>query len=74
MKNLRLQIALLLYVILVSVLLYYKPKLFFKGEDGSLKEFGVGHDKTIVPLWLVVLLLAFLSYYMSCLFMAMINK
>ena len=74
MQNLRLQIALLLYVVLVSVLLYYKPKPFFKGEDGSLKEFGVGHDKTIMPLWLVVLLLAFLAYYVACLIIAIINK
>lgn len=74
MKHLRFQIALLLYVIFVSILFYYKPKLFFKEEDGDLRQFGVGHTKTIMPLWLVVLLLAFGSYYISCVFMAIISK
>ena len=62
LKQNTLQCALILYLILVLSLIYMKPKFLLK-NDGSLKEFGTGNDKTVVPLWLCVLLLAMLSYY-----------
>lgn len=51
-----------LFVILYSILNYIKPSLLFE-PDGSIREFGIGRKKkTIIPLWLIVLVLAFLSY------------
>ena len=56
------QCSLILYIILVLPLIYMKPKFLFK-NDGSLKEFGTGNDKTVFPFWLLVGLMAMLSYY-----------
>ncbi len=64
-RNLRVQLALLVYLVLITGLLYLKPSLFYN-KDGSLKQFGTGGgDKTLAPLWLVILLLAILSYYVA---------
>ena len=63
--NLRIQVSLLIYLVTITAVLYSKSNIFYK-KDGSLKEFGTGgKGKTILPLWLVILLLAILSYFMS---------
>ena len=39
-----------------------KPSFLFK-PDGSMREFGIGYkNKTILPLWLVAILLSMLCY------------
>ena len=54
--------AILLFVTLFVILNYVKPAIIFK-DDGSLREFGVGYkNKTILPIWLATIMLAFLSY------------
>ena len=59
-----LQISILIYLLLVGVILYLKPNIFF--YDGKLKQFGTNDKtKTILPLWLAFLLSAVFSYYMS---------
>ena len=64
-RNLRVQLSLLIYLVLISGLLYAKP-LSFYNNDGSLRQFGTGGgEKTLTPLWLVILLLAILSYYIA---------
>ena len=63
MKN-RIQLSILIYLIFIMVLLYAKPQ-FIYNEDGTLKKFGTGNDKTILPLWMIVLILAFISYYIT---------
>jgi hypothetical protein len=36
---------------------------FLYNEDGSLREFGVGYSsKTVLPIWLIAILLGILSY------------
>ena len=35
---------------------------YFYDQQGNLKQFGTGHTKTIVPLWLAVLLLNIILY------------
>lgn len=71
LKTNSLQCSLILYVILVLSLIYMKPKFLVK-SDGTLKEFGTGKDKTVVPFWLCVLLLAMLSYYV-CKALSVVN-
>jgi hypothetical protein len=40
----------------------FKPR-FIYNEDGSLRQFGIGFQrKTVVPAWLVAIVLAILSY------------
>jgi hypothetical protein len=40
----------------------FKPGFLFK-NDGSIREFGVGYrNKTILPIWLLAIILGILSY------------
>lgn len=69
--NLRIQIAVLIYLVSITVLLYSNPRWFYTREN-ELKPFGTGKGKTIMPLWLAILLLAILSYYISHLIMLIV--
>lgn len=54
--------SILLFIILYSCILIAKPALIFE-KDGSLRHFGIGIDKrTVVPIWLVAIILAIISY------------
>jgi len=63
-KNLRIQLSIILYLIFISILIVVKPTHIYK-KDGSLKTFGTGKHNTIFPLWLMIFVGAFLSYYLS---------
>lgn len=55
-------IAIVIFVIGVGILAMMKPR-FIYNDDGTLREFGLGYrKKTIVPLWLAVIILAILAY------------
>lgn len=52
----------MLYVIVFMLVQYMNPS-FIYNEDGSLREFGVGYSsKTVLPIWLIAILLGILSY------------
>jgi hypothetical protein len=54
--------AILLYTIVFMLVQYINPS-FIYNDDGSLREFGVGYsNKTILPIWLVAIILGILSY------------
>ena len=54
--------AIVLYIIVFMLVQYINPS-FIYNEDGSLREFGVGYsNKTILPIWLVAIILGILSY------------
>lgn len=54
--------AILLYVAVFMLVQYMNPS-FIYNEDGSLREFGIGYSsKTVLPIWLVAILLGILSY------------
>ena len=54
--------AILLYIIVFMLVQYINPS-FIYNDDGSLREFGVGYsNKTILPIWLVAIVLGILSY------------
>jgi hypothetical protein len=60
-----LTMAILLFIILFTVIHMYKPVLIYN-TDGSLRQFGIGYrKKTVVPLWLVTILLAILTFSIS---------
>ena len=55
-------ISILIFVSLFALVQLYAPH-FLYNEDGSLREFGIGYKKkTVIPNWLVALILAILSY------------
>ncbi len=54
--------AILTYLVLFLLINYIKPG-FLYNKDGSIRSFGLGHNrKTIIPIWLVSIILAILCY------------
>ena len=54
--------SIVIFAILIAIIQYIKPACLYN-QNGSFKIFGLGYrNKTIVPIWLVVLILAILSY------------
>jgi hypothetical protein len=54
--------AIILFVVLLFIIHTLKPSLIYN-TDGSFRSFGVGYkNKTVVPIWLVSICLAILSY------------
>ena len=55
-------VAVILFVIIFGTIQMMKPACFYN-RDGSIREFGVGYrNKTILPIWLLSLLLGILCY------------
>lgn len=58
----KLNVAILLFLILFSLVHFLKPGLIYN-TDGGFRPFGVGYKhKTVVPIWVVSIILAILSY------------
>lgn len=64
LKNKKLQISIILYLIIVGILVFINPN-FFYNKDGKIKVFGLGKNKTMFPLWLVIFVIAVLCYYVG---------
>ena len=61
--NNKMLVSLVLFLILFAILLTYKPTLIFD-KNGKPREFGIGYkNKTILPFWLMVIILAIVSYF-----------
>ncbi len=55
-------VAIILFVIIFGIIQMMKPACFYN-RDGSIREFGIGYrNKTILPVWLLSLLLGILCY------------
>ena len=55
-------VSIILFIIIFGSIQMLKPS-FLYNKDGSLREFGVGYkNKTILPVWLLSLVLGILSY------------
>ena len=58
-----LKISVLIYIIVVIIIWYAKPRFLFD-EEGNFKQFGVGkHKKTMFPVWLFLALLGIVIYF-----------
>ena len=54
--------AIILFLIMFVSIQMMKPACLYN-NDGSIREFGVGYrNKTILPLWLLSLILGIVSY------------
>jgi hypothetical protein len=60
----RLQISLMLYLIIVGAIVFLNPK-FLYDKEGKVKIFGMGDNKTLFPLWLIIFVVAVLCYYVA---------
>jgi hypothetical protein len=63
-------VSILLFVLSYLIINYIKPHILYK-KTGVLREFGIGYkNKTILPCWLLTILLAILSYFSILYFIA----
>jgi uncharacterized membrane protein YozB (DUF420 family) len=63
-------ISILLFVLLFGIIVMIKPA-FLYNKDGSIREFGVGYkNKTILPIWLLSIILGILSYLIVMFYIA----
>jgi hypothetical protein len=54
--------AIIIFLFIFGLIQVIKPA-FLYNQDGSIREFGVGYkNKTILPIWLLSILLGILSY------------
>lgn len=61
-KNNILLFTVILFLICFSIIVYLKPNTIFN-KDGRPLEFGIGYTKkTILPIWLVVIIISILCY------------
>lgn len=58
----KLSVSILIFIVLFSIVHISKPSLLYT-KEGGFRQFGVGYkQKTVVPIWIVAILLAILSY------------
>jgi hypothetical protein len=58
----KLNITIFLFLILFTVIHFFKPGFLYNME-GGFRPFGVGYKhKTVIPIWLVSIILAILCY------------
>lgn len=54
--------SIVVFLILYVTILMFKPAFVFK-KDGTLRDFGLGfRNKTVIPAWLLSIILAIVSY------------
>jgi hypothetical protein len=63
-------ISIILFVIMFGLIVMIKPT-FLYNKDGSVREFGIGYrNKTILPIWLLSLILGIVSYLLVMFYLA----
>jgi hypothetical protein len=61
-KNNRVIISIILFLILFSIVHYIKPGFLYT-KEGGFRNFGVGYrNKTVIPIWLISIILGILCY------------
>lgn len=63
MFNKRLVLSTMFFLLCMIIIMLMRPPFLFNDDDGSIKEFGVGLDKTIYSLGVVVVTLSIFSFY-----------
>jgi hypothetical protein len=59
----KITVAIIIYIFLYVLINKLEPA-FLYNPDGSLRMFGVGYrSKTIIPVWLLSIFLAIISYF-----------
>jgi len=67
-------IAVVLFLLIFGSIQFVKPSCLYN-KDGSIREFGVGYkNKTILPVWLLSIVLGLLSYLALLYYINYYNK
>ena len=62
--------SIILFLVIFIIIYMLKPAFLFL-PDGSLREFGIGYkNKTILPIWLLSLILGIVSYLIVMFYLA----
>lgn len=58
----KVNIAIVIFLIMFSLIHVIKPE-FIYNKEGGFRPFGVGYKhKTVIPIWLIAIILAIFSY------------
>lgn len=58
----KVSIAIFLFLILFSIFHLLKPAISYN-EEGGFRPFGLGYkNKTVIPVWIIAIILAIFSY------------
>ena len=58
----KLTVSILIFLAIFFIIHHSKPALMYD-KDGAFRQFGVGYKhKTVVPIWLVSIMLSILTY------------
>ena len=58
----KLNVAIFLFLVMFSIVHFIKPGFLYNTE-GGFRQFGVGYkNKTVIPIWIISIILAILSY------------
>ena len=64
-------VAVALFIFSFTLIMSIKPGFLFN-KDGSIRNFGLGYKKkTVVPIWLVSIILGILAYYLVLYFITL---
>ena len=64
-------VAILLFIGIFFIIQQFKPSIIYR-KDGSLRQFGIGYkEKTVLPVWLMAIVIAILSYLFVMYYLAM---
>lgn len=64
-KNHVVLVTIVIFLLLLSIIMIIRPAFIFN-KNGSLKDFGIGYkNKTIFPIWMVIIILAIISYFFT---------
>ena len=61
-------VAIVIFLISFTLVVLFKPGFLFN-KDGSARKFGIGFkNKTVIPIWLVSIILGILAYFVALYF------
>jgi hypothetical protein len=67
----KINIAISIFLILFFIIHWTKPSIIYN-LDGGFRPFGVGYsDKTVLPIWIIAIILAILSYLLVLVYISM---
>ena len=63
-------VSIIIFLFIFGLIQMSKP-LFLYNKNGSIREFGIGYrNKTILPIWLLAIVLGILSYLVVIFYVA----
>lgn len=64
-------VSVFIFIGIFFIVMSFRPR-FIYDKDGSFRQFGLGsRNKTVIPVWLVTIILAFISYLFVLYYLAM---